>query len=191
MTETSSIATQGQLLWSGEHWIAYLRSRPAQHPTAMVSLYHAHASPAGRGTAAFVQIDGDPGFAALCTDNTEFANFVKETQVSPSAPYDVDMPLATARFCQTGHLLERPSWHIAAGGREIGVTWWDLDQPLVGPPTANPKIVFTVLVFAERASIELDGRAATGDPYPREIWAPSLGKPMSSCVFALAETMVR
>ena len=191
MSESSRITTQGDLLWSGEHWIAYLRRSGAARPDRMVSLYHAYTSPAGSGTAAFVQIDGEDGYTGLCTDNTAFARFVKDTQVSPSAPYNVEMPMVAASLRKTGDILKRPIWTISAGSHEVVTSWSELQEPLVGPPTANARIVFTILVFADKAVIELDGRLVDGEPYPRDIWAKSLGTPMSSCVFALAETMVR
>ena len=191
MTERSQALTQGDLLWSGEHWIAYLRPAGAGRESGMVSLYHGYTSPAGSGTAAFVQIQGGDGFAALCTDNEAFARFVKETQVTPSVPYDVEMPVVAGKFRKSGDVLKRPTWTICAQDREIVISWWDLHAPLVGPPTAHPRIVFTILVFADSAAIELDGRPVDGKPYPRDIWAKSLGMPMSSCVFALAETMIR
>ena len=157
----------------------------------MVSLYHAYSSPAGLGTAAFVQIQGEGGFTGLCTDNEAFAEFVKETQVTSSAPYDIDMPLVSAQFRKSGDVLERPTWTIRAQDRQVVASWWGLQAPLVGPPTLHPRIVFTILVFAEKAGIELDGKAVAGAPYLRDVWAKSLGTPRSSCVFALAETMVR
>ena len=191
MAESSQIPTHGNLLWSGEHWIAYLRSPETKHESGMVSLYHAYASPAGSGTAAFVQIQRADGFAGLCTDNESFARFVKETQITSSAPYDVGMPIVEGQFRKSGDVLERPTWTICAQDREVVISWWDLHAPLVGPPTLNPRIVFTILVFAEKAAIELDGRPVDGTPYPRDVWMKSLGMPMSSCVFALAETMIR
>ncbi len=157
----------------------------------MVSLYHAYTSPAGRGTAAFVQIPGEDGFTALCTDNEAFARFVNEIQVTSSSPYDVGMPVVEATFRKGGNILERPTWTIRAQDREVVTSWWDLQAPLVGPPTAHPRILFTILVFSEKGAIELDGMPVEGAPYPRDIWAKSLGRPMSSCVFALAETMIR
>lgn len=191
MAENTQIPTDGKLLWSGEHWIAYLRPDGTQRPGAMVSLYHAYISPAGRGTAAFVQIDGENGFTGLCTDSHGFARFVKETQITPAVPYDPEMSVVDAEFRKGGDVLERPCWTISTDSREVVTTWDDLQTPLVAPPTANPRIVFTILVFAGKANIDLDGKSMDGDPYPRSIWAKSLGTPMSSCVFALAETMVR
>ncbi len=186
-----TVRPQGELLWCGEHWIAYVRPSGTEHESGLVSLYHAYASPAGTGTAAFVQIPREDGFVGLCTDNEAFAAFVKQTQVTSSAPYDVGMPVVNAQFRKSGDVLERPTWTIEAIDRQVVISWWDLQAPLVGPPTLHPRIVFTILVFAEDAAIELDGRKVVGAPYPREAWAKSLGTPMSSCVFALAETMVR
>ena len=190
MSENTQVRTDGDLLWSGEHWIAYLRPQGAGSESGMVSLYHGHVSPAGSGTAAFVQIPGEDGFTALCTDNEAFARFVKETQVTASAPYDVEMPVVEAAFRKSGNVLERPTWTIGTQDRVVVASWWDLHAPLVGPPTAHPRIVFTILVFAEKAAIELDGKPVDGEVYLRDIWAKSLGRPMSSCVFALAETMI-
>ena len=191
MVESPQIPTRGNLLWSGEHWLAYLQSPETKHECGMVSLYHAYASPAGSGTAAFVQIQVADGFTGLCTDNESFARFVKETQVTSSAPYDVEMPFVEGQFQKSGNVLERPTWTIRAKGRVVEISWWELQSPLVGPPTLNPRIVFTILVFAEKSSIKLDGMFVGGTPYPRDVWTKSLGMPMSSCVFALAETMIR
>ena len=77
-----------------------------------------------------------------------------------------------------------------SGEHSIAATWSALQEPLVCPPRAPPRIVSTLLVFADEGRSDLDGRAVDGRPYPRDVWKPNLGRPMSSCVFALAETMV-
>jgi hypothetical protein len=191
METTSNALTQGALLWSGEHWMVYLRPEGSEQDTGMLSLYHAYTSLAGMGTAAFVQIEGEDGFKGLCTDNTAFAQFVKDTLVGAYTPYDVDMPIVDADFSKGGDILERPTWTIGAQGREIVTTWLALKEPLAGPPTLHPKIVFTILVFAGSGSITLDGEPVPGDPYMRDGWKKSLGESKSSCCFALAETMVK
>ena len=182
--------SRGNLLWSGQHWIAYLRRPGRQDHTGMVSLYRGDTSPAGAGTAAFVEIPGGDGFTGLCTDNRDFAEFVRETQVVPSSPFDRGMAVIDARLSLGGDIRTEPAWEILAADRRIAVSWRDLDPPLVGPPTAHPRIVFTVLIFAGGGSIELDGRDVGGGPYRRDIWARTLGRPRSSCCFALAETML-
>ena len=182
--------SQGGLLWSGQHWIAYLRRPGSEDHTGMVSLYRGDTSPAGAGTAAFVQIPGADGFTGLCTDNRELAEFVRQTQVVPTSPFDRGMEPVEARLSPGGDIRTEPAWEIDAAGRRIDVCWRELDPPLVGPPTAHPRIVFTILVFAGGGSIQLDGRDVGGEPYPRDNWARTLGRPRSSCCFALAETMI-
>lgn len=182
--------SQGGLLWSGQHWIAYLRRPGSEDHTGMVSLYRGETSPAGAGTAAFVEIPGDGGFTGLCTDNREFAEFVRQTQVVPTSPFDRGMEPVEARLSPGGDIRSEPTWEIDAGGRRIDVCWRELDPPLVGPPTAHPRIVFTILVFAGGGSIRDDGRDVGGEAYPRDNWARTLGRPRSSCCFALAETMI-
>lgn len=182
--------SQGGLLWSGQHWIAYLRRPGSQDHTGMVSLYRGETSPAGAGTAAFVEIPGADGFTGLCTDNRDFAEFVRRTQVVPTSPFDRGMEPVEARLSPGGDIRSEPAWEIDAGGRRIDVCWRELDPPLVGPPTAHPRIVFTILVFAGGGSIRLDGWDVGGEPYPRDTWARTLGRPRSSCCFALAETMI-
>lgn len=186
---TANTKSQGQLLWCGEHWIAYLRDTDSGQDTGMVSLFSAYSSPAGRGTAAFVAIPGENGFKSLCTDNRAFAEFAR-TQVVPSAPFDREMPLAMAEIAREGDSETSPTWAIRSGMHEIAVSWNSLHEAIVGPPIPYPKIVFTILVFADAGFIRLDGRTLSGKPYLRQAWAASLGKPMSSFCFALAETVI-
>ena len=187
---TVDAESQGRLLWSGEHWIAYLRDIDSDQDTGMVSLYSAYASPAGRGTAAFVEIPGDNGFKGLCTDNVAFAEFAR-TQVVPSSPFDHEMPTVEAKLERDGDTRLSASWTIRTGQHEIGVSWQSLQEPIVGPPIPHPKIVFTILVFADAGSICLDRMIVSGDPFLRQAWAASLGRPMSSFCFALAETVIQ
>jgi len=102
----------------------------------------------------------------------------------------VEAPVVEARIEKGGDILVRPTWTVHAPEWVVRASWWDLQTPLVGPPTAHPRIVFTILIFADRAAIELDGSPVLGQPYLRDAWIKNLGRPMSSCVFALAETMV-
>ena len=183
--------SRGTLIWSGEHWINYLRPPDSDADTGMVSLYHAYYSPAGQGTTACVSINGDPGFAAVCTDNPEFAEFILDTMIrGGGGPFDTDLSVVDAQFSRGGDIRSNPSWHIVAGDQRIRATWSKKQPQLVGPPTIHPRIVFTVLCFTDEVSIELNGQSVAGQPYPREAWSQNLGKPHSSCVFALAETMI-
>ena len=289
--------SRGELLFSGEHWLNYLRPAGSERDSAMVSIYHGRYSPAGPGTAAYVLIPGE-GVAAACTDSPAFETFIRATMYRNEGPF-AELPTVAAEFRRDDGWGSHPglptalpegptraadraearyvgshdsgqiagkhdlgsipavevhggadggderdhargqsageaasrrggsgdnivrkngddvaappsggdawtaelpgtspetagerSWTIATAEREVRATWSRVSAPYVGPPTLHPKIVFTVLVFCETGRIELDGRMVAGEPYPREGWAKSLGKPHSSVCFALAETMI-
>ena len=182
----------GRLIWSGEHWLNYLRPPGTESDSGMVSLYHSQYSSGGQGTVAFVDIAGDPGFTGVCTDNREFAEFIAETMIRGRGnAFDRELPILDAEFTRGGDTWSAPSWTIQAGSDCIVATWEQIQPPLVGPPVLNPSIVFTVLCFTDGGRISLNGEPVIGSPYPREIWRASLGEAHSSCVFALAETMIQ
>ena len=182
----------GTLIWSGEHWINYLRPPGTESDSGMVSLYHADYSSAGEGTVAFVDIAGNTGFTGVCTDSRELAEFIIETMIRGRGnPFDRDLPVLDAEFTRGGDTRSAPSWTIQAGEDRIVATWERIQPPLVGPPVLNQSIVFTVLCFTDEGRISLNGEPVIGRPYPREIWRASLGDAHSSCVFALAETMIQ
>ena len=177
----------GRLLWSGEHWIAYLQD-DAGSATGSVSLYHAYHSPAGEGTVAFV---ATPRLAALCTDNRALAEFARDRLVVRGiSPIDPDATIVDAILERTGDVLASPGWTIEAGDHALSVDWSDIAAPIVGPQTANASICFTILYFAGAGRIVEDGLAIPGRAYPRDAWKKTLGRPMSSFCFALAETML-
>lgn len=191
MTREGMEKNLGILIWSGEHWINYLRPPGTQSDSGMVSLYHADYSSAGEGNVAFVDIQGQPGFAGVCTDNRKLAAFITEMMIRGRGnPFDRDLPVLEAEFVRGGDTSSTPSWHIHVGKDRIVATWDSIKSPLVGPQVINSSIVFTVLCFTDEGRITLNDEPVIGEPYLREIWRPSLGNAHSSCVFALAETMI-
>lgn len=185
----------GRLLWSGEHWICFLRSPGAGKETVRVSLYRSHYSPAGEGHVAFVAVPGR--FQAVLTDNRAFLEFVRETMFRGKAPpFGRDLPVVDAVFRRGGELSESPSWTLETRDHRLDVTWTRLETPDVAyrgdPELQRRRPVFTVLFFCQGARVLLDGRRIGGAPYPRSIWREALGGgDRSSCVFAIAETMIR
>jgi hypothetical protein len=87
-----------------------------------------------------------------------------------------------------------PSWVIDSGRCQIIATWADIQPPVIaeGPaPTFGPdRDFFTLLFFADSATITCNGLPVKGQTYQRDIWQASIGGNRSSCVFALAETMI-
>jgi len=140
---------------------------------------------------AYIDIPGSKGLTAVCTDNPDLADFITDTMIRGSNnPFDRDLPQRPATFSRAGHIDHNPSWTIQSESHTLTATWGQLESPLVGPPTVNPHIVFTVLIFAAAGQMQLNGMAVPGSPYPRDAWSKSLGQARSSCCFALAETMI-
>ncbi|MYA23376.1 MAG: hypothetical protein F4Z30_11555 [Gemmatimonadetes bacterium] len=190
-TRRSTSLSRGPLLWSGEHWILYLRPPGAEADSGQLSLYCAAYSPVGQGTVAYIDIPCSAGLTAVCTDNPDLVDFIFDTMIRGSNnPFDRDLPQWRATFSRAGHIDRNPSWTIQSKHHTLTATWEQLESPLVGPPTINPHIVFTLQIYAAAGQMQLNGVAVPGSPYPRDAWSKSLGQARSSCCFALAETMI-
>lgn len=183
------------LLWTGEHWILYLRRPGEEANSGAVSLYRTAFSPAGEGTVALVSTDGPSGIGpAIYTDNPKLAEFICETVIKWSAsPFPQGLPLVEARFTRGGEVLSSPEWRIEAGGDVVTARWIDswppsvMDRPLQGEGKA---VTHSVLFFSDEAEMTVDGAAVEGVPYVREDWKRVIGRPGTSACFALSETMV-
>jgi len=192
---TRPAVNPGALTWSGEHWICYIRRPGESTDSGMVSLYHTRYSAAGEGTVAFVTIP-EAGCNAIYTDNPDVASFMLELSIrGKGGPFDREMPLRQASLSRAGDIRYAPSWVIEAGDQTITAAWKELHPPVIaeGPaPTFSPFYdFFTLLFFAEQASIRVNDVDIPGEPYLRDIWKKSIGGDRSSCVFALAESMTR
>ena len=187
----------GDLLWSGEHWIAYLRRPGEESNSASVGVYHTRWSPAGEGNVALIHIEGPGGFSAAVADNRAVYDFTMDRvrAASPDDPFnDLDLPLLDGSLVRGGDVRSAPYWAISAGGRTVISTWSDLVTPFImtgkPPNDRGVAVAFSVLIFGDGGSITLDGAQAPGTPYTREGWRRITGPdgPASSFCFALAET---
>ncbi len=193
---TNNLILGKKLNWAGEHWVNYIRPTGESSNSAMVSLYHTRWSPAGSGNVAWVEIPGEDGYKALCTDNPNLADYAVSHIVkgASSPPYGQDLPPVKARFSEAGDIRLNPSWTIDTGDHVIFATWTKIlpviiaNGPWPDPPTIS--YVFSLLHFAESASIALDGHNIEGSSYLTDIWRPTIGDDRSSCVFALSETFM-
>ena len=182
---------QGRLIWAGEHWVNYIRREGEASDSGRVSLYHTSYSQGGGGNIAFVDIPGDDGYRALCADSAEVARFhLDRLKDSPEAQ---GFSIAEAELVQGGYIRTSPSWTIRADGHEIVATWSEIEPVVIanGPWAAGEiSYVFTLLHFANGASITLDGRTIGGGPYVVDVWREKIGGDRSSSVIALSETFI-
>ncbi len=186
---------QGELIWAGEHWINYLRPAGADIDSAQLSLYHSSYSPAGEGNVAFVIIPGT--LEAVCTDNRDLVEFIFETMIrGKNASLDRELAIFDATFRRGGDVCRTPSWSIELPGHLLEASWSQLDEPVMvyrsDRKIQRRRPAFTLLFFAEDGEIRWDGVSFPGSPYRRDIWREAIGgDARSSCVFALAETMIQ
>ena len=180
----------GRLLWSGEHWINALRPHDAEGPSAFVSLFHTRYSPAGEGNAAEIIVPGE-GLSVICADSPAIGDFTRTEFFAKSSIYDPDARSVIGTFRRAGDVRSSPEWIIAFEGRHIVARWHVTAPPVIANGTFRPGTEhFTLLFFVDDAEVEVDGRRIEGSPYPREIWQKTIGGTRSSCVFALAETLI-
>jgi hypothetical protein len=181
----------GRLLWSGEHWINAIRPEGSETPSAWVSLFHTRYSPAGEGNAAQILITGEPGLSMIATDNRDVCELTQESFFSRRSVLPADAPVVDASFRREGATSRDPAWVIEAGGHRIVARWHVTEPPVIASGTFRPGTEhFTLLFFTDDAEVELNGRRIEGRPYERDIWQPTIGGMRSSCVFALAETLI-
>ena len=190
----------GRLYWTGQHWINYIRpasagENSAGENSAMVSFWHTHYSSAGEGNVAYVLIGDGSTYGSICTDNPDMAAFIQAWMKGRGGMYDMELEVVPAAFTRSGNILDAPTWTIESADDQIIARWGDLQSPeLLEAPA--PKLregwdVFSCLFFARSAQIMFNGHLVDGEPYPVDIWKPSLGGVRSSCVFALSEAFIQ
>ncbi len=186
---------EGSVRWSGEHWINYLRRPGEEVDSGQVSLFVTRYGPAGEGIVAFVEIVGEDGLTAICTDNRDVADFIFEMMAKGRGnQWDRELEVLDAHFTRGGDIRNDPSWTIETGDHRI-VSRWHITDPEVihhGPvPSGVAGVdIFSLLFFTYDATITHNGTSIDGKPYTRDIWRPTIGGDRSSCVFALAETTI-
>ena len=190
-----AVISRKTLFWTGEHWINFLRRPGEDAHSSMVSLYHTHYSAAGAGIVTLVHVDTPQRFTAICTDNRALVPFIQEHWPRGRIPpFDgPDVPVLDATFRRDGDIRHDPGWTIAVERHEIVARWMVTQPPLVMTRAGqNADLdLHSALFFTDAASITFDGQPADGSPYLSPHWAPMLGTARSSCVFALAETMMQ
>ena len=187
----------GKLLWSGEHWILYLRRPGETSDSASVGVYHTRYSEAGEGNVALVSIPGEPSLSVAVTDSVDLHKFTIE-QVRAGVADDpfnnLDLPVKVGWIYRQGDVRDSPSWVIEYDDTRIVATWSSLVEPVIMgdlPPSPDGNVVtFSVLMFADASTITVDGEQAPGEVFERPGWRKFTGPdgPASSCCFALAET---
>ena len=183
-----------KFLWSGEHWILYLRQPGEFINTVSVSLYKTIYSNAGIGTVCLLQSDPKYGIEPkLLTDNREVAEFVRKYIISwKVSPFSDTVVTQDAKFELAGDIRINPEWHIVFEGQKVIAKWFDLEPCiLVNSPIDedNITVAHSLLTFCKGGTVSLNENNVEGELFIRDTWKNLLGEPKSSGCFALSETL--
>ena len=188
------VAEDKALVWSGEHWIAYLKNHDNQADVGRVSLYRVAFSAAGEGHVAFVDIPEET-FTGIYTDSLKVAEFICKTVArgpSNNNFYRHDMPILEAEITRGGDVRTMPSWTIDAEGGAVEAVWTSIHPPVIlegsGPANEGASVTHSLLFFANEATISFNGKSIGGVVYVRDDWIRAIGRQGTSAVFAIAET---
>jgi hypothetical protein len=111
----------------------------------------------------------------IYTDNIQMTRWLQgEIQGRINATFgNLEIPATDAAFRSSGDLRSFWTEWVSARDEELALTWHDLGEPFMSHsfPGGNPERphgVSTVLIPANGARITLNGRQASGRPFPRQ-----------------------
>ncbi|MDE2901882.1 MAG: hypothetical protein OXP73_02510 [Chloroflexota bacterium] len=189
----------GRVLIAGENHIVRLQSAASGADAALFNHFRLRLSPHGPGHAVFVLADpnaADPRNACY-TDNPALANWLLDWYLRGSPLYRNlkglgNLPIVTAGgFTSVDELPRRWSEIVKAGDVTVRAVWDDLATPfhverLAQPGEQDAMDVFSVLMSASGASLDINGRRIPGAVFPRQVGT----QPISSAFLAFAESWV-
>jgi hypothetical protein len=187
----------GTVTWAGDHLLLSLRAEGTETETTYVSYYRTLYSAMGAGHTALVISDVGEGVRAIYTDNPRLTEWVRENLARrPGHPFrDRSVPVHEARFEQSGGVGQELRDTIRVeGSDEIAMAWSDFEAPfyLEAPQgvIGGNYDIFSLICPARQGTLEVNGQAASGEPYLNETWTKSTGQPRSSVLVALCEVLV-
>jgi hypothetical protein len=149
--------------------------------------------PAGQGHALFMQSTLIDGQVRIYSDSAAVARWLQRTiETLLHAPFaDEKLPVISAEFTRAGDPRSTATETVISPADRIRLTWYDCIDPFVlaMPPGFNnrPIGVFSTFFPARSAQVEMNGRIATGLPWPETRG----DRQSSSACLAWSETWVK
>ena len=181
-----------QVLMTGENSFIRLSPDGGKTQSDRISHWRVLWCPDGAGHALFIQSTLLGDAVKVYSDNEAVARWLQRTIETLLYPAFADpkLPITAAEFSRAGDARSTATETVAAADERIRLTWSDCIEPFVltMPPGFNnrPIGVFSTFFPARSARVELNGRAATGQPWP-EMRGNRQG---SSACLAWSETWV-
>ena len=188
---TASPIDPNRLLLTGENPYIRLSQTDDGPTTSDASFWRILFSPGGPGHVLFLQSELTGDEPRVYTDNIQMTRWLQgeiQGRINPTFG-NLELPAIEASFRSSGDLRSFWTEWVNAGSDEIALTWHDLGEPFLSHsfPGGNPERphgVSTVLIPANGARLTINGRQATGRPFPRQRDA----RAHSTCALAFSES---
>ena len=188
---TASPIDPNRLLLTGENPYIRLSQTDDGPTTSDASFWRILFSPGGPGHVLFLQSELTGDQPRVYTDNIQMTRWLQgeiQGRINPTFG-NLELPAIEASFRSSGDLRSFWTEWVNAGSDEIALTWHDLGEPFLSHsfPGGNPERphgVSTVLIPANGARLTINGRQATGRPFPRQRDA----RAHSTCALAFSES---
>ena len=181
-----------QVRLTGEN--SYMRLHTTENGplTTRCSHWRVLLSPTGSGHVLFVRSDVTADERRIYADNIALARWLQQEILSSGEFSDQAIAVMHAVFSKAGDT--RFFWRetVETEVEKLSLTWYDFVEPFVisvpiGSVAGRPLGWSSVFVPARRAQLTLNGRVATGRPFPE----PRGDRMSSTAGLALSETWVR
>ena len=181
-----------QVRLTGENQYMRLHAEVNGPMTTRASHWRILFSPAGPGHALFLRSDVTEDEIRIYTDNIALARWLQQEILSPGEFSDQTIPAIDAVFSRSGDTRAFWTEVVETPDEDISLTWYDFGEPFVisvpvGSVPERPLGWTSVFVPARRVQLTLNGRAATGRPFPE----PRGDRMSSTAGLALSETWLR
>ena len=188
---TASAIDPNRILLTGENPYIRLSETDGGPVTTDASFWRILFSPGGPGHVLFLQSELTDNEPRIYTDNIQMTRWLQgEIQGSINPTFgNLEIPATEASFRSSGDLRSFWTEWASAHGEEIALTWYDLGEPFMphsfpGSNPDRPHGVCTVLIPANGARLSINGRQASGRPFPRQ----RDDRTHSTCALAFSES---
>ena len=188
----ASLTDPNQIRLTGENQFMRLHMAAQGPMTTRCSHWRILLSPVGAGHVLFLRSDVTDDHVRLYADNPDLARWLQQEILTTGEFSDQTQVITAARFFRLGDTQSFWTETVETAEEHLMLTWRDFGEPFmitvpVGSDPNRPLGWSSVFVPAQRAQLTLNGRTATGKPFPEQ-----RGERLSSTAgLALSETWLR
>jgi len=184
-------ADPNRVILTGENPFIRLSANDDGPLTTNASFWRIISCQAGPGHVLYLKSELTADRWRIYADNIAMARWLQATVQGMLNPETANttIPVIDAQFTKSGDPRYFWTEEIVAYDEEIGLTWYQIGDPLLIHTQPNedptrPYGVCTLLIPALGARLTRNGVEAAGRPWPRE----REGRPFSTCALAFSES---